>query len=153
MSVSKYLMMLHSICQVLSSSISNSSSFHPFQLPHLSPLLPKPKSEILTPNCSKSPLFTTQHTNNASPLPSSSQVKASNPSSTTTFEKARTETVDASTSTRPRPSSLKMRVRAKQLRLLSGRVLSTECGVGFLKHYSQTTANSNCGILWPLSSS
>ena len=122
--------MLHSyIWQVLSSNLSKSSSFQPF-LPHLSPLLPKPKSEILTkPNCSKSPLFTN---NNASPLPSSSQAKASNASSTKCSERVGSTamTVDAATSTRLRPSSLKMKARAKQLRLLSGRALATECGVG-----------------------
>ena len=105
------------------------SSFHP-SLPQLSPLLPKPKSESLTkPNCSK--IFSQQQTNiNASPLPSSSQLKAS---STMFFERPRTEkkTLDKATSTRLQPSSLKMKKRAKQLRLLSGKVLSTECGVGF----------------------
>ena len=125
-SMSIYLMLHSYIWQVLS---SNSSSFQPF-LPHLSPLLPKPKSEILTkPNCSKSPLFTN---NNASPLPSSSQAKASNASSTKCSERVASTamTVDAATSTRLRPSSLKMKARAKQLRLLSGRALATECGVG-----------------------
>ena len=120
--------MLH--FKVLASNLSHSSSFHPF-LPHLSPLLPKPKSEIPTkPNCSTSPFFT----NNASPLSSSSQAKAGEPSSTKLSERAASvaTTVDASTSTRLRPSSLKMKARAKQLRLLSGRALATECGVGFV---------------------
>ena len=127
-SMSIYLMLHSYIWQVLSSNLSKSSSFQPF-LPHLSPLLPKPKSEILTkPNCSKSPLFT----NNASPLPSSSQAKASNASSTMFCERVSSTAikVDAATSTRLRPSSLKMKARAKQLRLLSGRALATECGVG-----------------------
>ena len=128
-SLSRCLISRFNICQVISSSVSNSASFHPF-LPHLSPLLPKPKSEILTPNCSKSPLLT-QQINTASPLPSSSQAKASMPSSTKFFERPRTERVDVATSTRIRPSSLKMKARAKQLRLLSGRALATECGVGF----------------------
>ena len=137
--------MLHSnICQVISSSVSNNASFHPF-LPHLSPLLPKPKSEILTPNCSSSPLLI-QQINNASPLPSSSQAKASKPSSTKFFERPRTERVDAATSTRIRPSSLKMKARAKQLRLLSGRALATECGVGFTAIKYSTTHYSH-GIL------
>ena len=128
-SMSTYMVLHSYIWQVLSSNLSNSSSFQPF-LPHLSPLLPKPKSEILTkPNCSKSPLFTN---NNASPLPSSSQPKASNASSTKCSERvgSTVTTVDAATSTRLRPSSLKMKARAKQLRLLSGRALATECGVG-----------------------
>ena len=132
-SMSIYLMLHSYIWQVLSSNLSNSSSFQPF-LPHLSPLLPKPKSEILTkPNCSKSPLFTN---NNASPLPSSSQAKASNASSTKCSERvgSTATTVDAATSTRLRPSSLKMKARAKQLRLLSGRALATECGVGSQSH-------------------
>merc|ERR1719234_2038722 len=68
--------------QVISSSVSNSASFHPY-LPHLSPLLPKPKSEILTPNCSTSSTLLTQHINNASH--SSSQAKVSKLSSTKFF--------------------------------------------------------------------
>merc|ERR1719234_2393310 len=114
--------------QVISSSVSNSASFHPY-LPYLSPLLPKPKSEILTPNCSSSSTLLTQQMNNAAH--SSSQAKVSKLSSTKFFERPRTERVDAATSTRIRPSSLKkMRARAKQLRLLSGRALATECGAG-----------------------
>ena len=46
-------------------------------------------------------------------------------------ESAVEKTLDKATSTRLQPSSLKMKKRAKQLRLLSGKVLSTECGVGF----------------------
>ena len=102
---------------VPSFQIPSTSTDH-CSLPNLSPLLPPPKSELANPKCSKS-----QFVNQPNP----SQLDTTKQKST---ENAQADTADKTTSTRLRPSSKKMRARAKCLRVLSGRTLATESGVG-----------------------
>ena len=103
--------------QVPSFQILSTNTDH-CALPNLSPLLPPPKSELANPKCSKSQFLI---------QPNPRQVDTIKQKSTQDAQAAR---ADKATSTRLRPSSKRMRSRAKCLRVLSGRTLTTESGVG-----------------------